>query len=93
MLKQRVNFQRNKENNMTDQQIFDRIVTIIQERQGEDFVVTENLSLKDDLDADSVDLMEFVLTIEDEFGIEISDEEIDNLQSVADVLAIIKNRI
>ena len=78
---------------MTEQQIFDRIVTIIQERQGEDFIVTENLSLKDDLDADSVDLMEFVLTIEDEFGIEIDDEEIDNLNSVADVLAIIKNRI
>ena len=77
---------------MTDQQIFDRVVMIIQERQGEDFVVTENLSLKDDLDADSVDLMEFILTIEDEFGIEISDEEIDNLNSVADVLAIIKNR-
>ena len=77
---------------MTEQQIFDRIVTIIQERQGEDFVVTENLSLKDDLNADSVDLMEFVLTVEDEFGIEIADEEIDNLQSVADVLAIIKNR-
>ena len=78
---------------MTDKEIFDRVVTIIQERQGEDFVVTENLSLKDDLDADSVDLMEFVLTIEDEFGIEIDDEEIDNLQSVADVLEIIKNRI
>lgn len=77
---------------MTEQAIFDRIVTIIQERQGEDFVVTENLSLKDDLDADSVDLMEFVLTIEDEFGIEISDEEIDNLNSVTDVLEIIKNR-
>ena len=78
---------------MTDKQIFDRVVMIIQERQGEDFVVTENLSLKDDLDADSVDLMEFILTIEDEFGIEISDEEIDNLNSVADVLAIIKNRM
>ena len=77
---------------MTDKEIFDRVVTIIQERQGEDFVVTENLSLKDDLNADSVDLMEFILTIEDEFGIEIGDEEIDNLQSVADVLAIIKNR-
>lgn len=77
---------------MTDKEIFDRVVTIIQERQGEDFVVTENLSLKDDLNADSVDLMEFILTIEDEFGIEISDEEIDNLNSVADVLAIIKNR-
>lgn len=78
---------------MTDKEIFDRVVMIIQERQGEDFVVTENLSLKDDLDADSVDLMEFILTIEDEFGIEISDEEIDNLNSVADVLEIIKNRI
>ena len=78
---------------MTEQQFFDRIVTIIQERQGEDFVVTENLSLKDDLDADSVDLMEFVLTIEDEFGIEISDEEIDQLQSIADVLKTIKEKI
>lgn len=78
---------------MTDQQIFDRVVTIIQERKGEDFIVTENLSLKDDLNADSVDLMEFILTIEEEFGIEISDEEIDNLHSVADVLAVIKNKI
>ena len=78
---------------MTEQQILNRIVTIIQERQGEDFVVTENLSLKDDLDADSVDLMEFILTIEDEFGIEISDEEIDQLQSVADVLKAIKEKI
>ena len=78
---------------MTEQAIFDSIVTIIQERQGDDFVVTENLSLKDDLDADSVDLMEFVLTIEDEFGIEISDEEIDNLQSVADVLKTITEKI
>ena len=78
---------------MTDKEIFDRVVTIIQERQGENFVVTEALSLKDDLNADSVDLMEFILTIEEEFGIEISDEEIDNLHSVADVLAVIKNKI
>jgi len=85
-----VNFQENKK--MTEKEIFDRVVTIIQERQGEDFVVTEALSLKDALDADSVDLMEFVLTLEDEFGIEITDEEIDQLQSVADVVAIIKDK-
>jgi len=85
-----VNFQENKK--MTEKEIFDRIVTIIQERQGEDFVVTEALSLKDDLDADSVDLMEFVLTLEDEFGIEISDEEIDQLQSVGDVVAVVKSK-
>ena len=75
---------------MTEKEIFDRSVTIIQERQGEDFVVTESLSLKDDLDADSVDLMEFILTLEDEFSIEISDEEIDQLQSVGDVVKIIQ---
>lgn len=75
---------------MTEKEIFDRIVTIIQERQGEGFVVTESLSLKDDLDADSVDLMEFILTLEDEFNIEISDEEIDQLQSVGDVVKIIQ---
>ena len=75
---------------MTEKEIFDRIVTIIQERQGEYFVVTESLSLKDDLDSDSVDLMEFILTLEDEFSIEISDEEIDQLESVGDVVKIIQ---
>lgn len=77
---------------MTEKEIFDRIVTIIQERQGGDFVVTESLSLKDDLDADSVDLMEFILTLEDEFSIEISDEEIDQLQNVGDVVKIIQGK-
>ena len=77
---------------MTEKEIFDRIVTFIQERQGEDFVVTESLSLKDDLDADSVDLMEFILTLEDEFNIEISDEEIDQLQSVGDVVEVVKRK-
>ncbi|HFS5414912.1 TPA: acyl carrier protein [Streptococcus pneumoniae] len=77
---------------MTEKEIFDRIVTIIKERQGEDFVVTESLSLKDDLDADSVDLMEFILTLEDEFSIEISDEEIDQLQNVGDVVKIIQGK-
>ena len=46
----------------------------------------------DDLDADSVDLMEFILTLEDEFSIEISDEEIDQLQSVGDVVKIIQGK-
>ena len=77
---------------MTAQQIFDRIVTTSRASRRR-LCRNRKLEFKDDLDADSVDLMEFVLTIEDEFGIEIGDEEIDNLQSVADVLAIIKNRI
>lgn len=64
-------------------------MTIIQERQERTFVVTESLSLKDDLDTDSVDLMGY-LDMEDEFNIEISDEEIDQLQSVGDVVEVVK---
>ena len=76
---------------MTEQEIFDRIVTIIQERQGEDFAVTETLKFKgrsrcglSRLDGICLD------PLEDEFGIEISDEEIDNFQSIADVLMSLK---
>ncbi|VOM62446.1 acyl carrier protein [Streptococcus pneumoniae] len=39
-----------------------------------------------------VDLMEFILTLEDEFSIEISDEEIDQLQNVGDVVKIIQGK-
>ena len=76
---------------MTEQEIYQKIIEIIQESQGEHFVVTKELSLKDDLKADSVDLMEFILTVEDEFGVEISDEEIDELNNVRDVVACVQN--
>lgn len=76
---------------MTEQEIYQKIIEIIQKSQGEHFVVTKELSLKDDLKADSVDLMEFILTVEDEFGVEISDEEIDELNNVRDVVACVQN--
>ena len=41
--------------------IYQKIVSIIQERQGQSFEVIPALSLKDNLGADSVDLMEFIL--------------------------------
>ena len=75
---------------MTEQEIYERIVEIIQESRGEGFQVSQTLCLKDDLQADSVDLMEFILTVEDEFGIEISDEDIDELKNVSDVVACVQ---
>lgn len=56
---------------MTQETIYQKIVSIIQERQGKSFEVTPELSFKDNLGADSVDMMEFILTLEDEFGIDI----------------------
>ena len=78
---------------MTEQEIYERIVEIIQESRGEGFQVSQTLSLKDDLQADSVDLMEFILTVEDEFGIEISDEDIDELKNVSDVVACVQKNL
>ncbi|MDK6864203.1 phosphopantetheine-binding protein, partial [Nosocomiicoccus ampullae] len=38
-------------------------------------------------------LMEFILTVEDEFGIEISDEDIDELKNVSDVIACVQKNL
>jgi len=78
---------------MTEQEIYEKIVEIIQESRGKEFQVSQTLSLKDDLQEDSVDLMEFILTVEDEFGIEISDEDIDELKNVSDVVACVQKNL
>lgn len=78
---------------MIEQEIYEKIVEIIQESRGKEFQVSQTLSLKDDLQADSVDLMEFILTVQDEFGIEISDEDIDELKNVSDVVACVQKNL
>ena len=44
--------------------------------------VTDQLNIKDDLNADSISVMEFVLELEDEFGTEISDEDAEKIETV-----------
>ncbi len=48
--------------------------------------ITEDSSFKDDLGADSLDLFEMVMTLEDEYGIEIPTEDLENMQTVGDVV-------
>ncbi|MCC3238043.1 acyl carrier protein [Pediococcus acidilactici] len=48
--------------------------------------ITEKLNFKDDLNADSIDIVEFVLELEDTFGAEISDEDAEKLTTVADAV-------
>ena len=77
---------------MTQETIYQKIVSIIQERQCKSFEVTPELSLRDNIGADSVDMMEFILTLEDEFRIDILDEDIDRLCSVAEIVAYIEKK-
>ena len=54
--------------------------------------VTEEASFKDDLDADSLDLFELVLALEEEYSIEIPMEDYENLETVGDVVKYLKSK-
>ena len=54
--------------------------------------VTLEASFADDLDADSLDLVELVMALEEEFGSEIPDEEAEKLTTVGDVIRYIEDQ-
>ncbi len=74
--------------------IEEKVIKIIAEKLNvsEDQVKPE-ASFVDDLGADSLDLVELVMAMEEEFGMEISDEEAEKLRTVKDVLDYIKERV
>ena len=53
--------------------------------------ITEASSFKDDLGADSLDLFELVMALEDEYGVEIPAEDLENMATVGDVMNYLKN--
>jgi acyl carrier protein len=54
--------------------------------------VAEFASIEADLGATSVDMVETIMSLEDEFGIEISDRDAEALQTVGDVIALVKTK-
>ncbi len=52
--------------------------------------VVESASFKDDLGADSLDLFELVMSLEDEFGVSIPTEDLEKINTVGDVIEYIK---
>lgn len=72
---------------MTKEVIFERIRELI----ADNFEIDENkvtmaTNFKEDLQADSINLVEFILQLEDEFGAEIPDEEAEKISSVSDAV-------
>ncbi|HJX15166.1 MAG TPA: acyl carrier protein [Candidatus Deferrimicrobiaceae bacterium] len=68
-----------------------KVKEIVAEQLGRDVnEVTNEASFIDDLGADSLDIVELVMAMEDEFGIEIPDEEAEKIKTVKDVIEYIK---
>jgi acyl carrier protein len=69
---------------------FDKIKDIIAEQlQVDKDSITEGTSLMKDLEADSLDAVEIIMSIETEFGIEISDDEAEKFQTIGDIVKFV----
>ncbi len=72
--------------------VYERVKRIIVEQLGVDpDEVTPNASFIDDLNADSLDLVELIMSLEDEFGKEIPDEDAEKIVTVQDAVDYIKD--
>ena len=77
---------------MTEAEIFDKIATLIADNfQLDKDKITMDTNFTKDLDADSIELVEFIMQLEDEFGAEIPDEDAVKIITVADAVAYIKS--
>lgn len=78
---------------MTDGTTFERLKKLIVEQLGvEEADVTPEAAFVEDLNADSLDLVELIMSLEEEFGMEISDEDAEKIQKVSDAVEYIEER-
>lgn len=72
--------------------MFEKIREIIADQLGIDNLdsITLNTSLTEDLEADSLDAVEVIMALEDEFGVEIPDEEAEKFTSIGDICTFIE---
>ena len=74
--------------------VFEKVKQILVEQLGIDGdQITEQTDIVDDLGADSLDVVEMVMSLEEEFEIIINDESIHDFRTVGDVVAFIEDNI
>ena len=79
---------------MSTEEVFERVKKIIMEQLGTvESSVTMDASFLDDLGADSLDIVELVMALEEEFDIEIPDADAEKVVTVGDVVEYIKENV
>ena len=74
--------------------IFDKVVGIIAEQLGVDDVesITMETSMMKDLEADSLDAVEIMMALEDEFGVTIPDEDAEKFLNIGDIVKYVEEK-
>ena len=73
--------------------MLEKLRAVIEEKLNADGVeITEETSFKEDLNADSLDLFELVMALEEEFGTEIPSEDLEKLETVGDVMKYLADK-
>ena len=79
---------------MESEEIFEKVKNIIVEQLGvSETAVTMESSFIDDLGADSLDIVELVMALEEEFDLEIPDADAEKVVTVSDVVEYIKENV
>jgi acyl carrier protein len=79
---------------MTREEIYDQIKEMLVEQLGVDEAdVKDAASFADDLDADSLDLVELIMEMEDKFSVKISDEEAEKIRTVGQAVDFVAARV
>lgn len=75
--------------------IFDRVKAVIIEQLdvSEEVEITPETSMMKDLDADSLDAVEIMMELEDEFDIEIPDEDAEKFKTIGDIVKFVESKI
>ena len=76
---------------MAKEEIFEKLKELVVDQLGvEDDEVTMEASMQDDLGADSLDLVDLVMSVEEEFGVKVADEDLENIKTVGDIVDYIE---
>ena len=79
---------------MSKEEILTKLKPIIAEQLGVDEAdVTPEASFTEDLNADSLDLVELIMSLEEEFNLEISDEDAEKIHTVGDALEYVQEHV